>query len=98
MLRRFDDLMIGGHMSGLPLAARTTQHGTTAFIEHDLLGGPCLYRGCIATWTMIASAKLAGQVCRAARTIHVHPTRTESGNAAGVVHPPLPHTHRGPDG
>lgn len=65
MVRRFDTLVIGGGMSGLPLALRAARHGTTAFVERDLLGGTCLNRGCIPTKTMIASAKLAQQVRRA---------------------------------
>ncbi len=65
MVRHFDNLVIGGGMSGLPLALRTARHGTTAFVERELLGGTCLNRGCIPTKTMIASAKVAQQVRRA---------------------------------
>lgn len=65
-LQRFDHLVIGGGMSGLPLALRAARHGTTAFVERELLGGTCLNRGCIPTKTMIASAKVAQQVRRAA--------------------------------
>jgi dihydrolipoamide dehydrogenase len=65
-VRRFGTLVIGGGMSGLPLALRASRHGTTAFVERELLGGTCLNRGCIPTKTMIASAKIAHQVRRAA--------------------------------
>ncbi len=63
---RFDTLVIGGGMSGLPLALRAARHGRTAFVERELLGGTCLNRGCIPTKTMIASATVAHQVSRAA--------------------------------
>jgi len=39
MVRRFDTLMVGGGMSGLPLALRTARHGRTSFVEKELLGG-----------------------------------------------------------
>lgn len=66
MVTRYDNLVIGGGMSGLPVALRAARHGRTAFVERELLGGTCLNRGCIPTKTMIASAKLAQQVRRAA--------------------------------
>ena len=59
MVERYDNLVIGGGMSGLPLALRAARHGRTAFVERELLGGTCLNRGCIPTKTMIASAKRA---------------------------------------
>lgn len=66
MVERYDTLVVGGGMSGLPLALRAARHGRTAFVERELLGGTCLNRGCIPTKTMIASAKVAQQVRRAA--------------------------------
>lgn len=66
MVTRYDTLIIGGGMSGLPIALRAARHGRTAFVERELLGGTCLNRGCIPTKTMIASAKVARQVRRAA--------------------------------
>ena len=66
MVTRYDTLVIGGGMSGLPIALRAARHGRTAFVERELLGGTCLNRGCIPTKTMIASAKVAQQVRRAA--------------------------------
>lgn len=65
-MRRYDTLVVGGGMSGLPLALRAAKHGSTAFVERELLGGTCLNRGCIPTKTMIASAKVAQQVRRSA--------------------------------
>jgi dihydrolipoamide dehydrogenase len=65
-VERYDTLVIGGGMSGLPLALRAARHGRTAFIERELLGGTCLNRGCIPTKTMIASAQRAHDVRRAA--------------------------------
>lgn len=66
MVERYDTLVIGGGMSGLPLALRAARHGRTAFVERELLGGTCLNRGCIPTKTMIASAQAAHDVRRAA--------------------------------
>lgn len=63
---RYDTLVLGGGMSGLPLALRAARHGRVALVERELLGGTCLNRGCIPTKTMIASARVAHQVRRAA--------------------------------
>ena len=64
-MRTYDTLVIGGGMSGLPLALKAANLGRTAFVEEGLLGGTCLNRGCIPTKTMIASADRAHQVRRA---------------------------------
>ncbi|ANE78252.1 mercuric reductase [Mycobacteroides abscessus] len=66
MTERYDTLVLGGGMSGLPLALRAARHGRVAFVEKELLGGTCLNRGCIPTKTMIASAAVAHQARRAA--------------------------------
>jgi len=64
---RFDAVVIGGGMSGLPLALRASKHGRVALVERELLGGTCLNRGCIPTKTMIASGDVAHSVRTAAR-------------------------------
>lgn len=64
-MHKYDTLVIGGGMSGLPLALKAASKGRTAFVEEGLLGGTCLNRGCIPTKTMIASAERAHQVRRA---------------------------------
>ncbi|MBC7301036.1 MAG: mercuric reductase [Nocardia sp.] len=66
MSERYDTLVLGGGMAGLPLALRAARHGRVAFVEKELLGGTCLNRGCIPTKTMIASAAVAHQARRAA--------------------------------
>lgn len=65
MRQRYDTLVVGGGMAGLPMALRAARHGSVAFVERELLGGTCLNRGCIPTKTMIASAKVAAQARRA---------------------------------
>lgn len=71
---RFDAVVIGGGMSGLPLALRAAKHDRVALIERELLGGTCLNRGCIPTKTMIASADVAHSARTAARFgVHVSP-------------------------
>jgi len=72
MTEQFDAVVIGGGMSGLPLALRAAKHGRVALIERELLGGTCLNRGCIPTKTMIASADVAHSARNAARFgVHV---------------------------
>ena len=66
MSERYDTLVLGGGMAGLPLALRAARHGRVAFVEKELFGGTCLNRGCIPTKTMIASAAVAHQARRAA--------------------------------
>ncbi|MFI2549741.1 mercuric reductase [Streptomyces rochei] len=66
MSERYDTLVLGGGMAGLPLALRAARHGRVAFVEKELLGGTCLNRGCLPTKPMIASATVAHQTRRAA--------------------------------
>lgn len=74
MTERFDAVVIGGGMSGLPLALRAAKHDRVALIERELLGGTCLNRGCIPTKTMIASADVAHSARTAGRFgVHVSP-------------------------
>lgn len=74
MSQRFDAVVIGGGMSGLPLALRAARHERVALIERELLGGTCLNRGCIPTKTMIASAAVAHTARTADRFgVHVSP-------------------------
>ena len=78
--QRYDSLVIGGGMAGLPIALRAARHGRTAFVEKEALGGTCLNRGCIPTKTMIASAAVAHQVRRAAEFgVHTGSPRVELG-------------------
>ncbi len=80
MRERYDSLVIGGGMAGLPIALRAARHGRTAFVEKELLGGTCLNRGCIPTKTMIASATVAHQVRRAAEFgVHTGAPRVDLG-------------------
>jgi pyruvate/2-oxoglutarate dehydrogenase complex dihydrolipoamide dehydrogenase (E3) component len=77
---RYDSLVIGGGMAGLPIALRAARHGRTAFVEKEKLGGTCLNRGCIPTKTMIASATVAHHVRRAMEFgVHTAEPRVELG-------------------
>jgi dihydrolipoamide dehydrogenase len=62
----YDLIVLGGGMSGLPVALKSAHQGLeTALVEQDLLGGTCLNRGCIPTKTMIRSAEVAHLARRA---------------------------------
>jgi pyruvate/2-oxoglutarate dehydrogenase complex dihydrolipoamide dehydrogenase (E3) component len=63
---RYDTLVLGGGMAGIPLAVRAARRGRVALVERGRLGGTCVNRGCIPTKTMIASASVAHQVRTAA--------------------------------
>jgi pyruvate/2-oxoglutarate dehydrogenase complex dihydrolipoamide dehydrogenase (E3) component len=80
MAGRYENLVVGGGMAGLPVALRAGRHGRTAFVEKGTLGGTCLNRGCIPTKTMIASAAVAHHVRRAAEFgVHTNEPRVDLG-------------------
>lgn len=67
MSRRFDAIIIGAGQAGPSLAARLTAAGmTVALVERHFFGGTCVNTGCMPTKTLVASARVAHQVRRAA--------------------------------
>lgn len=63
----FDALIVGAGQAGPPLARRLTASGMrVALIERKLFGGTCVNTGCMPTKTLIASARAAYGVRRAA--------------------------------
>lgn len=63
----FDALVIGAGQGGVPLARDLAAAGRrTALIESDQVGGTCVNCGCTPTKTMVASARVAHLVRRAA--------------------------------
>jgi pyruvate/2-oxoglutarate dehydrogenase complex dihydrolipoamide dehydrogenase (E3) component len=64
---RYNLLVIGGGSAGLVCAAGAAGVGAkVALVEKHLLGGDCLNSGCVPSKTIIRSAKLIGDVARAA--------------------------------
>lgn len=64
---KYDVIVLGGGMAGLPVALKSAYNElNVALVEDDLLGGTCLNRGCIPTKTMLRSAEIAHLVDRAA--------------------------------
>ncbi|HEV7576715.1 MAG TPA: FAD-containing oxidoreductase [Caldimonas sp.] len=63
----FDAIVIGAGQAGPFLAVKLAQAGMkTALIEREHLGGTCVNDGCIPTKTLVASARAAHVVRRAA--------------------------------
>ncbi len=59
-MERFDLIAIGGGTAGLVSAAGAASLGLrAALIEQNVLGGDCLWTGCVPSKAMIASAKAA---------------------------------------
>ena len=64
---RFDAIIIGAGQAGPSLAGRLTRAGmTVALVEREDFGGTCVNRGCVPTKTLVASARVAHMVGRAA--------------------------------
>lgn len=63
---RYNLLVIGGGSAGLVSAAGGAGVGAkVALVEKHLLGGDCLNTGCVPSKTVLASAKLLGEIARA---------------------------------
>lgn len=59
----YDLIVIGGGSAGLVAAGGSATLGAkVALIEKNLLGGDCLYTGCVPSKTLIKSAKFAHQL------------------------------------
>lgn len=66
-MKTFDAIIIGAGQSGMPLARQISKKGLkVALIEEGKIGGTCINDGCSPTKTMVASAKVAHTVRRAA--------------------------------
>ena len=62
----YDLVVIGGGSAGLVVAGGAAQLGArVALVEKKLLGGDCLYTGCVPSKTLIRSARFAADVRRA---------------------------------
>ncbi|MEM9325396.1 MAG: FAD-containing oxidoreductase [Bacteroidota bacterium] len=67
MTERFDAIVIGTGQAGPSLAARMATEGwKVAVVEKGKFGGTCVNTGCTPTKTMVASARVAHMVRRAA--------------------------------
>jgi pyruvate/2-oxoglutarate dehydrogenase complex dihydrolipoamide dehydrogenase (E3) component len=65
-MSRYDLIVIGGGSAGLVVASGVAQLGArVALVEKKLLGGDCLYTGCVPSKTFIRSARFAADVRRA---------------------------------
>ncbi|HEY4146895.1 FAD-containing oxidoreductase [Pinirhizobacter sp.] len=65
--QHFDAIVVGAGQAGPSLAVRLARAGKrVAIVERKLVGGTCVNTGCMPTKTLIASARVAHQVARAA--------------------------------
>ena len=63
MSETYDLIVIGGGSAGLVAAGGAGIFGAkVALIEKNLLGGDCLYTGCVPSKSLIRSAKFASDV------------------------------------
>ncbi len=66
-LNAYDIIVIGGGSGGLVVASGAAHLGArVALVEKKALGGDCLYTGCVPSKSLIASARFAAAVGRAA--------------------------------
>ncbi|HUH76905.1 MAG TPA: FAD-dependent oxidoreductase, partial [Devosia sp.] len=67
MPEQFDAIIIGAGQAGPPLAARLAEAGQrVALIERSHIGGTCVNDGCTPTKALVASARTARTVRKAA--------------------------------
>jgi pyruvate/2-oxoglutarate dehydrogenase complex dihydrolipoamide dehydrogenase (E3) component len=67
MTDKYDLIVIGGGSAGLVAAGGAALLGArVALVEKNLLGGDCLYTGCVPSKTLIRSARYAAQLRRGA--------------------------------
>src|SRR5436853_1592555 len=67
MTEQYDAIVIGSGQAGGPLSTALAKAGRkTAIIEREHVGGTCINEGCTPTKTMVASARVAYLVKRAA--------------------------------
>jgi pyruvate/2-oxoglutarate dehydrogenase complex dihydrolipoamide dehydrogenase (E3) component len=65
--KKFDAIVIGSGQGGTPLSLSLADAGwKVALVERKAVGGTCVNEGCTPTKTMIASARVAHLVKRAA--------------------------------
>jgi pyruvate/2-oxoglutarate dehydrogenase complex dihydrolipoamide dehydrogenase (E3) component len=65
--RTYDAVIVGAGQSGVPLSTALGRAGwKVALVERHLVGGSCINWGCTPTKTMVASARVADVVRRAA--------------------------------
>ena len=82
---RYNLLVIGGGSAGLVAAAGAAGVGArVALVEKHLLGGDCLYAGCVPSKALIRSAKSVGDLRRAA-DVGVHLKGSVDVDFAGVM-------------